>query len=93
MRAVRRAASEDHPLHRKMETRRIDGEREHETRRSAMAWFAPFLRDFFVKGTDAKFNREIKLEILVRLATPDSVEEILRELQTYCQRDGKRFRM
>jgi AP-3 complex subunit beta len=53
--------------------------------------FAPFLRDFFVKGTDAKFNREIKLEILVRLATPDSVEEILRELQTYCRGAEKDF--
>merc|ERR1719171_976820 len=53
--------------------------------------FAPFLRDFFVKGTDAKFNREIKLEILVRLATPDSVEEILRELQTYCRGTEKEF--
>ena len=53
--------------------------------------FAPFLRDFFVKGTDAKFNREIKLEILVRLATPDSVEEILRELQTYCRGTEKDF--
>merc|ERR1719409_1647789 len=55
------------------------------------AMFAPFLRDFFVKGTDAKFNREIKLEILVRLATPDSVEEILRELQTYCRGAEKDF--
>ena len=55
------------------------------------AMFAPFLRDFFVKGTDAKFNREIKLEILVRLATPDSVEEILRELQTYCRGTEKDF--
>jgi AP-3 complex subunit beta len=53
--------------------------------------FAPFLRDFFVKGTDAKFNREIKLEILVRLATPDSIEEILRELQTYCRGNEKDF--
>ena len=44
-----------------------------------------------MKGTDAKFNREIKLEILVRLATPDSVEEILRELQTYCRGAEKDF--
>merc|ERR1719460_2895201 len=53
--------------------------------------FAPFYATFFVKGTDAKFNREIKLEILVRLATPDSVEEILRELQTYCRGTEKDF--
>lgn len=53
--------------------------------------FAPFLRDFFVKGTDARFNRDIKLEILVGLATPDSCEEILRELQTYCRGTEKDF--
>ena len=67
---------------------RVDAARAPETRPQM---FAPFLRDFFVKGTDAKFNREIKLEILVRLATPDSVEEILRELQTYCRGTEKDF--
>ena len=53
--------------------------------------FAPFLNDFFVKGTDARFNRELKLEILVSLATPENVTPILRELQTYVKSNDRSF--
>jgi len=53
--------------------------------------FSPFINDFFVKGTDADFNREIKLEILVHIATPDTVDAILRELQGYVRGADKAF--
>ncbi|KAJ8598604.1 hypothetical protein CTAYLR_001704, partial [Chrysophaeum taylorii] len=53
------------------------------TERPAM--FRKYLKEFFVKETDAGFNRDLKLEILTALATTENATPILRELENYAR--------
>ena len=49
--------------------------------------FEPFLKNFFVRTTDATQIKLLKLEILTNLANETNINFILREFQTYisCQ--------
>ena len=50
--------------------------------------FEPFLKNFFVRTTDASQIKLLKLEILQLLATEANIQFILREFQTYiCSQD------
>lgn len=54
--------------------------------------FMPYLSDFFVKAMDPSFTRRIKLDILAALALdPNSINIILKELQSYIRHDDKNF--
>jgi AP-3 complex subunit beta len=45
--------------------------------------FEPFLKNFFVRSTDATQIKLLKLEILTNLANESNITFILREFQTY----------
>lgn len=45
--------------------------------------FEPFLKNFFVRNTDATQIKLLKLEILTNLANESNITFILREFQTY----------
>jgi hypothetical protein len=45
--------------------------------------FVPFVKEFFVRSTDAQFLRALKLEILTLLTTDTNVSLVLRELKTH----------
>ena len=50
--------------------------------------FEPFLKNFFVRSTDATQIKLLKLEILTNLASESNITFILREFQTYiCSQD------
>ena len=45
--------------------------------------FQPFLRQFFVRGSDPSHVKILKLEILTNLATEGNISSLLREFQSY----------
>lgn len=45
--------------------------------------FEPFLKSFFVRSSDARKIKELKLDILTNLATQTNIGVILREFQAY----------
>ena len=50
--------------------------------------FEPYLKNFFVRNTDATQIKLLKLEILTNLASESNITLILREFQTYiCSQD------
>lgn len=50
--------------------------------------FETFLKNFFVRSTDATQIKLLKLEILTNLANESNITFILREFQTYiCSQD------
>mmetsp|Transcript_2057 Transcript_2057/g.2972 ORF Transcript_2057/g.2972 Transcript_2057/m.2972 type:complete len:1094 (-) Transcript_2057:32-3313(-) len=61
--------------------------------------FEPYLKDFFVKGTDPLFVSSIKLDILCNIATsskwdmatPPSWSVVLSEFQSYTRHGNKKF--
>merc|ERR1719163_2088665 len=53
--------------------------------------FEPFLKNFFITVGEPSFVRRLKLEVLSRIATEDTVSTILREFQTYVRDGDDRF--
>ncbi|KAE9552428.1 hypothetical protein FO519_004369 [Halicephalobus sp. NKZ332] len=45
--------------------------------------FEPFLKSFFVRGSDTKHVKQLKLQILTSLVTETNVQLVVRELQAY----------
>uniref|UniRef100_A0AC34QZY3 AP-3 complex subunit beta n=1 Tax=Panagrolaimus sp. JU765 TaxID=591449 RepID=A0AC34QZY3_9BILA len=45
--------------------------------------FEPFLKSFFVRGSDSKHVKQLKLQILTSLVTETNVQIVIRELQAY----------
>jgi AP-3 complex subunit beta len=53
--------------------------------------FRPYLSDFFVNVTDPLFIRELKLDVMAKLATDSNISNVLRELLAYTNDPDKRF--
>lgn len=51
--------------------------------------FDPFLKNFFVRSSDATQIKLLKLEILTNLANESNISSILREFQTYIASQDK----
>ena len=45
--------------------------------------FQPFLRQFYVRGSDPRHVKILKLEILTNLASESNISSLLREFQSY----------
>jgi len=53
--------------------------------------FKPFLTEFFIKATDGRPQRELKLEILVHIVDEESIRSVLKEFQTYAKHHDDQF--
>ncbi|CAG8433270.1 4151_t:CDS:10 [Diversispora eburnea] len=53
--------------------------------------FEPHLQQFFVRSTDPAFIRNLKLEIMILIATENNITGLLRELQEYVKSPNKEF--
>jgi len=54
--------------------------------------FAPFYKRFYINGSEPVCNKELKLDILSRLANQGNISHLLREFQTYVKDDNIKFR-
>lgn len=43
--------------------------------------FEPFLKSFFVRGSDSKHVKQLKLQVLTSLVTENNVQLVIKELQ------------
>eukprot|EP01083_Nonionella_stella_P193301 714077_1 len=58
---------------------------------SRPALFAPYMKNFYVLSTDSQSSRELKLDILVNLATSSSIKMILNEFKFYIKEPNQLF--
>jgi len=54
--------------------------------------YSPYYKRFYVNGSEPLCNKELKLDILSRLANEDNIQYLLREFQTYVKDDEEKFR-
>lgn len=55
--------------------------------------FRDYLKEFFITSSDTSYCRDLKLEIISLLVTPQNIHSVLREFRSYTKHDDKQFVM
>lgn len=55
--------------------------------------FRDYLKEFFITSSDTSYCRDLKLEIISLLVTPQNIHSVLREFRSYTKHEDKQFVM